>query len=122
MDNKIIGFILLFVGMAMIGWISWQSYGIFVQEQPAPEIFKDRKLPVSEKQEGLGGMIEGAIQDMMKSQMESFIPAGSPVKMMNLAAWSVFAMIIIMAGGKISAIGARLLAIDTFVGGGDSLK
>lgn len=115
MDKKIIGFVLLAVGVLSIGWGGWQSYNIFMLEQPAPQVFRAQEAAVESDASAGGDLMGQLVSGMLRDQMENLIPSGSATTMLNLAAWSVFMMIVIMAGGKIATIGVRLMAIDTFI-------
>ena len=100
MLNKTIGFILLFVGLAIIIISLVWSYNIFSGHTPAPEIFK-----IEEKEILPTKGLEGIIQDQLKILMPTeFLP-----KILNLLTWSIFIFILVTAGSKISGLGIQLL-------------
>ena len=109
---KIFGIILLVAGIAIILWAIFSSYQIFTAQKQAAEIFK---LPKEEAAAALPKTGKGPIPTeedigkMLGEQLKGMIPLDFLPKMMNLVAWSIFAAILMSAGGKISGIGIKLL-------------
>ena len=105
--KKILGLVLLFVGLAIIFYSLYSSYNIFTAKTEAPEIFM-----VEEKEEvevpGAGD-IQAQIQRMIGEQLKGMLPAGSIPQLLNLIAWSIFAGILIFAGSHISSLGIKLI-------------
>ena len=104
--SKIIGIVLLAVGVLLIGWGAWQSYDIFTGKSPAPEIFK---VPtVGESQVISGGTLQEQImQKVISEQIGNLMPPEYISQMFNLVSWSMFMMILFLAGSKIAVIGVR---------------
>lgn len=103
--KKIIGLILIFLGIVLIIWGIWQSYNIFTGKKEAPEIFKysmENQTSVS------GKLLEDQIQKAIKDQLSAVLPADSVPKILNLVSWSIFMAILVMASAKISLIGIKL--------------
>jgi hypothetical protein len=87
--KKILGLILLFIGLAT-------------------EIFKTAEsksvLPV-ENQE-----IQDQLQKLVQDQLKGMLPANSIPQLLNLISWSILATILIFGGGQIASLGIKLLA------------
>lgn len=104
--KTIIGWLLLLIGLLIIAWAIWSAYGVFTGQKAVPEIFS----PAS--QEGNGGSgsdIERQIQQTIQEQLKNILPAETLPQLLNMIAWSIFMGILIMAGGKISGIGIKLM-------------
>lgn len=111
MANKIIGYTFVFLGVILILWGLWFSYGIFKGEKPVPELFK---IDISKKEvslpqsAGLNEQTQNQISTLMQSQLGNLITGDSINKILNLTAWSIFMAILVLACGKISSIGVQL--------------
>lgn len=105
--TKIVGFILLASGIALIGWTLINSYNIFTGKTSAPEIFVMPKTsaPV---QNGTTD-IQAQIQQMLGEQLKGMLPANSVPQLLNLTVWSVLATILILGGGQIAGLGIKLI-------------
>ena len=113
MTKKIIGWVLLVIGVLAIVAGVWQSYQIFTNKTAAPEIFKLEKkqetsLPKTsaKTQEE---MINQQMEQLLQEQLGKLIPADTVTKILNLTVWSIFMGILVLAAGKIATIGASLL-------------
>ncbi len=104
--KKIIGLVLLVLGVLIILWGIWDCYNIFTAKKAAPEIFK---IEETIKSGGTKTGIEGQIQQVIKEQLGGILPADSIPQMLNLISWSIFMFILFFGAGKISAIGIKLL-------------
>lgn len=118
MANKIIGFVLLFLGVIMILWGVWDSYQIFTAKKPAPDIFKlsQTEQQTSVKQKSTANpqeMIQQQLQQTIQEQLKNVLPAESINRILNLTAWSIFMAILVLAGGKIGGLGIKLLCVKT---------
>jgi hypothetical protein len=100
----ILGIVLLVGGVAVIAYTLFSSFNIFTGEEPAPQIFTAEKSAVFPA-EG----IEGQIQQMINNQLKDILPASSIFGMLNLAAWSILAGILIFGGAQISGLGIKLI-------------
>ncbi|MFH1841187.1 MAG: hypothetical protein ABH800_00170 [Candidatus Nealsonbacteria bacterium] len=102
--GKISGFLLLFLGLAVIFYSLYSSFNIFTAKTEAPEIF------VLEKQDSVsGGSLQIELQEAISEQLKGFLPANSLPKLFNLLAWSIFAGILIFAGTQVSILGIKLI-------------
>ncbi len=98
----------------MILWGVWDSYQIFTAKKPAPDIFKlsQAEQQTAVKQNSTANpqeMIQQQLQQTIQEQLKNILPAEFTNRILNLTAWSIFMAILILAGGKISTIGASLL-------------
>jgi hypothetical protein len=113
MSKKIIGWILLITGLAVIAATLYFSYTIFTGKMEAPDIFKPEKskaaLTVPLNQQDIQNSIDEAIQE----QINNIVPSEFINKLLNLISWSIFAAILIFAGSKISGIGVRMIIKDS---------
>jgi len=118
--KKIIGWVFIILGIMIISWAIWNSYLIFTVQKPVPEIFKveakkDFIPQPSEKETKVFSpeeMQEKMIQEMRETiseRLREMVPFEVMIKLFNLISWSIFAGILIFAGGKISEIGIKLL-------------
>lgn len=110
---KIFGWILLLIGLAIIGWTLYSSYNIFTGKAALPEIFEIPKEEV--KAPAAKGQITG-IQDiqvqmekMLSEQLKGFLPADTVPKMLNLIVWSMLAGLLIFGGSQIAGLGIKLI-------------
>ena len=107
MPKSIIGWVLIVLGLAIIFWVIFSSYEIFTAKTKVPEIFQ-----TAERGEVLPeGFLtqEEQMQKMIGEQLKGLLPAGFLPELLNLAAWSIFAMILFFGGGKVAEIGIKLL-------------
>ena len=114
MANKIIGYSFVFLGVIIILWGLWFSYGIFTGQKPSPELFKTQ-LSADKKEVSIPGIdkqMQEQIGGLLKNQIGELMSPESINKILNLSAWSIFMAILVLACGKISSIGAQLLKTD----------
>ena len=113
MTKKIVGWILVAVGVLAIAGGVWQTYQIFTNQAPMIEIFKLDKeqgtflpeTPAKTQDELVGQQM----QQLLQEQLGKLIPANTITKLLNLTVWSIFMGILVFAAGKIAAIGVALL-------------
>ena len=106
--TKILGLVLLLVGIAIIGWALYSSYNIFTGQTPVPELFKitEKTLP---KDKGGTLDIQTQMEEMLQEQIRGLLPADTVPKILNLIAWSMLAGLLILGGGQISGLGIKLI-------------
>lgn len=117
MIKKIIGWLLLAAGVSAIVWGTWQSYQIFTNKAPSPDIFKlgvetGTALPQKAAQTQ-DEFIGQQMQQLLQEQLGKMIPTDTVAKLLNLTVWSLFVGILILAAGKIATIGIQLLNSKT---------
>jgi len=104
--KKILGLILLFLGIVIILYTLYSSFNIFTAKTTAPEIFKLEAQVSSQK--GAQG-IEAQFQEMIEEQLKGIIPVDSVSTLLNLISWSILAGILIFGGAQISSLGIKLI-------------
>ena len=110
--NKIIGFVLLGVGLAIIFYSLFSSYLIFTGSNEAPAIFAEQEQGDTKAPSFSAGSLEdlqNQIPDLLGEQLEGFLPAGTFPQMLNLAVWSMFASLLLFGGSLVAGIGVKLL-------------
>ena len=109
--NKIIGIILLVLGILMIFWSLYASYNIFQDKSPVPEIFKPEAERAATKIDkgSTPEQIDEQLKQTIQEQVANFVPQANIYKLLNLIAWSIFAWIVIIAGAKVSSLGIGML-------------
>ena len=137
-SNKITGYILLVLGLLMIFWGVYSSYGIFTAKNDVPKVFSNDDSGIVElkitddKNENIDlseidksrltdvaylksleaqqkGVTNDLVQEQISNQLKEIIPVGFILKLLNLSSWSLFMFILIFAGSKISMLGIKLL-------------
>ena len=109
---KIIGWILVAAGVALIVWSLWASYGILTAKKEAARFFKlESKPSVSDTAQlpTTPEEIRQQTQDMIARQLQEMLPLGTVEKILNLLVWTMLAGILIFGGTQIAAVGANLL-------------
>ena len=137
-SSKIVGYLLLAVGLVIIFWSIYASYNIFTAKKEAPKVFSynsEGVIDLDSKDENVenAGAInidkskltdpnylksleaeqkaqaESMIKDQISGQLKEIIPEEFILKLLNLSSWSLFVFILIFAGGKISGLGIKLM-------------
>ena len=106
MTNKIAGWLLLFLGVAVISFGLYSSYNIFTAKTEAPEIFSVAR---SELDLGSSQDLEAQTEEMIREYIQEMIPADSLPQLFNLISWSLLAGILIFGGAQIAGLGVKLL-------------
>lgn len=112
MMNKILGYVLLAVGLALIIGSVWQSYNIFTAKASAPLVFKtpaSAPAPASNKAKTLEQQLQLQMDQALQSQLTQILPANSIIGLLNLISWSIFSGVLILAGGTLSTLGIKLI-------------
>jgi len=108
--EKIFGWILLFLGVAIICWGLCSSFNIFTGRTKAPEVFKiekEVKIPLTSQDKSKSP--EEQMKEMMSEQLKEMLPTGFLSQFANLISWSIFVSVLIFGGVQISNIGVKLL-------------
>lgn len=122
LSNKIIGWALIAGGILMILWMILTSYNIFIGTKEAPKIFRIEgqsqaqeclttadKLTNNKQVQEMEEQVKKIIEGQIKEQIKEFFPPEFIAKILNLGAWSLFAWLVFLAGGRISSIGIKLI-------------
>ncbi len=114
---KIIGVLLLFLGVSIVVVVLWHSYKIFTGQLPVPQVFSEQDFSTEPKQQDTEdsqtGFSEQEIERMLREQLggqfKEMIPPQAIAKMLNLVSWSIFAGISTFGGSKIAGVGISML-------------
>jgi hypothetical protein len=117
--KKIIGWILIALGLLIIIIGLYYSYTIFIGKSSVPEVFKFSDEVSSEiksqqdsdadKNNLTQDELQREMEKIVSSQVKDIIPQELIYKILNLISWSIFAAILFWGGGKISLIGVGML-------------
>lgn len=108
MANKILGYVLIVLGLLIVLGTLYSSYGIFTGGSKLPEIFH---IPLQVTPSGGTSDVQKQIEQAMVKQIQGLIPFDAVPKILNLLSWSILAGILILGGGKITDLGIKLVAI-----------
>ncbi len=103
---KIIGIILLILGIIIIIWTLISSYNIFTGKTEAPiliDIEHDESLSLTEEE------VQEDMERIIEDQISGMIPFDAFPLLLNLVAWSILAFILIFGGTQLSGLGIKLL-------------
>ncbi|KKR03133.1 MAG: hypothetical protein UT31_C0029G0010 [Parcubacteria group bacterium GW2011_GWF2_39_13b] len=123
--QRIIGWVLIGIGVAMIFWTISVSYNIFTGAREAPKIFKiesqqqTEQCPAaasasqSQQLQAMQEEVKKIVEGQLKNQIKEFFPPEFIAKIFNLGAWGIFAWLIFLAGSRIAGIGMKLINIKS---------
>ena len=101
--NKIIGYILLAVGLLLIMVPLYQTYNIFSGKTPPPVVFKT--APVSEPKNtnpfDIGQQVQNAVTKALPIDLIN--------STLNLVSWMILLVVLMFGGGQIANLGIKLL-------------
>lgn len=106
--NKIIGWFLLILGVAIISYTLYYSFGVFTNRISIPEIFtvnqeEEREL-TGTKQD-----LQEQAEEIIREQLKEIIPADFLLQLFNLISWSLLSGILIFGGSQIANLGIKLI-------------
>ncbi len=113
--GTIVGYLLLGIGVGIILWALYVSYGIFTGAQNPPEVFsmpapEQIKTPAQKKTTQLSPEeLQQQLGSLLEQQLKEFLPFDALPKTLNLFSWSVFVGILIFGGSQLAGLGIRLL-------------
>ncbi len=105
--TKILGLVLLILGLAMILYTTFYSYQIFTGAILAPELFEFATPEIDTNPNIFD--LDAQFEKIIGSRLQQMIPSGSIAKIFNLASWSILAGILIFAGSQIANLGVKFL-------------
>ncbi len=104
---KILGLLLLFLGVAIVLYSVYSSFQIFTGKALAPVIFKVVADKTGVK---TGNSVFGVdVNAILGSQINQIIPAIHVATILNLISWSIGAWIMILGGGQLAGLGIKLI-------------
>jgi len=102
--NKIVGYVLLTIGLLLIIMPLWQTYNIFIGASTPAQIFKK---PVTLQVDNKASPTD--IQKQMQNAFIKVLPLDLINSTLNLASWLILMWILMYGGGQISGIGVKLI-------------
>ena len=102
--SKIVGIVLLTVGVLLIVAPLWQTYSIFTGKTMPTQVFK---RPVSLKVSDNVSALD--IQGQVQNAVIKILPVDSINNVLNLASCLLLIWIVIYGGSKIAEIGVKLI-------------
>lgn len=102
--NKIIGYVLLVVGILIIILPLWQTYNVFTGQSVPAQIFA---MPTPLKVDSNVNPTD--VQGQIQNALIKIFPVSSINNTLNLVSWMLLIFIFIYGGGKIAGIGVKLL-------------
>ena len=111
--QKITGFILLGIGVAIVLYTLFASYGIFTGANEPPELFQEPTPKQSAGTTAAPQDIEAQVNALLGQQLQNLLPENTISRMLNLFAWSAFAGLAIFGGTQLAGLGVKLLASKT---------
>lgn len=111
--NKIIGYVLLLIGLIIIFGTIFQSYSIFTGKTAVPLVFQTLLPKESEKNENQDSQqpTQAQIDQVVKNQINQILSPATITKVLNLSAWAMLSLILISAGGVVSGIGIKMIKV-----------
>lgn len=101
--NKVIGYVLLFVGILLIAVPLYQTYAIFTGKTQPPAMFKQAEVVKNNNPSSFD------IQQQVQNAMNNLLPAESINRLLNLSAWLILSFILMFGGRQLSGIGIKLI-------------
>ncbi len=102
---KILGGVLLILGIGIIIWTLLFSYNIFTGRVEAPSSFDVEQEEISLPSENNETDIEKAMED----QISAMLPIDGFQGMFDLVSWSILAFILIFGGSSLAGLGIKML-------------
>ena len=108
-SQKITGFVLLGIGVGIVLYALFVSYGIFAGSKEPPEVFSEpvKEIGVSKSSEAQN--VEQQVEELLRKQLASLLPEDTISKTLNFFSWSIFAGILIFGGTQLAGLGVKLL-------------
>lgn len=109
--QKILGIIILILGLALIFYAIYSSFNIFTGKTLPPQIFtvSESKAGAPSGTNSVQDQAQRLIQESIRQQFQTVLPSDILPKTLNLLSWSFFAWILIFGGVQVSGLGIRLL-------------
>ena len=102
--NKIIGYVLLLIGLLLIALPLWQTYNIFTGKAMPSQVFM---RPIALKVNNNVSALD--VQGQIQNSLIKIIPVDFIDNTLNLSTWLLLMWILIYGGGKIAEIGVKLI-------------
>ncbi len=103
--NRIIGYILLAVGLLLIATPLYQTYNIFVGKSLPAQVF--HAAPVASSAAQANNPFD--IQQQMQKALVAILPIDLINNTLNLGSWVILLGILMYGGGQIANLGVKLV-------------
>ena len=103
-SNKIIGYVLLAIGLLLIILPLWQTFNILTGKAMPPQVFQRPvalKINPNVSALDIGGQVQNALIKILPIDLIN--------NTLNLACWLLLIWILIYGGGKIADVGIKLI-------------
>ncbi len=112
--TKIIGFVLLFVGVVIILYALSSSYDIFTGKKEIPQLFMPPEIVAQGSEKELVPInkmedMQIQMQETIKEQIGQILPSDFIPNLLNLISWSILATILIFGGTHLAGLGIKLV-------------
>ena len=95
--EKILGYILLGVGLIIIFVCGYNAYTVFTGQSAPPEVFKMESVSFNvDNNAGAASRLE-------------LISGGNASKLINMALWYILMFFLVQVGGKVSSLGIQMV-------------
>ncbi len=102
--NKVLGYILLAVGLLLILIPLYQTYAIFTGKAMPPQVFKSQKIEVPAQSNNPFDVGQQVQQALVK-----VLPIDLIHNTLNLVSWMILMWILMFGGSKIASLGIALI-------------
>jgi len=103
-SNKVIGYVLIIIGLSLIVVSLWHTYNIFTGKAMPSQIFMQPVLLSADQNVGALD-----IQGQIQNALIKILPVNLINNTLNLVSWLLLMWILIYGGGKIADIGVKLV-------------
>lgn len=110
--KKIIGFLLLGIGLLVIFWSIYSSYEIFTVKREIPQMFriiKQDQESTTSKPSYTEKQMEEMMGEVLSEKINEVLPPEFLPKILNLVSWSILAGLLIFSGNQIASLGIKLI-------------
>ena len=112
--KAVIGWVMVVVGLVAIGQSINLSNQYFSGGADFPPVFKTPAVKELNAPAAAGQTQQDAVQAQVQQSVNqavgNLLPADSIAKMLNILSWSIFATLLVYAGGTITGLGIRFLS------------
>ncbi|MFA7714614.1 MAG: hypothetical protein WCX77_00695 [Candidatus Paceibacterota bacterium] len=121
--SKLSSWLIVIVGLLVIGWTVFSSYDFFSGQKSFPQVFKQTAAEGSQKEVQQKTAVSAAPKDQAEAQalaqaqmqqtigesISKLFPAETTFQVLNMTSWIAFASFLVFAGAQIAGIGVKLL-------------
>jgi len=104
--KKILGWILIILGLFIVLGSIYSTYLNFTGQRDFPQVFTVQEDEVTPR---ASGGPEDQISGMIGEYIKEILPQDTATEMLNMLAWIMFAVFLVYSGSKLVSMGAVLL-------------